>query len=43
MCVRGPNNVGRAVGTDTTLLRYPSVITKQKGPNEVLGVVGLNV
>ena len=30
--VRGPNNVGRAVQTDPTLLGYASVITKQKHP-----------
>ena len=30
MSVRGPNNVGRAVQTDPTLLRYASVITEQK-------------
>ena len=30
MRVRGPNNVGRAVQTDPTLLRYASVIVKQK-------------
>ena len=30
--VRGPNNVGRAVQTDPTLLGYGSVITKQKHP-----------
>ena len=30
MSVRGPNNVGRAVQTDPTLLRYASAITKQK-------------
>ena len=28
--VRGPNNVGRALQTDPTLLRYASVITEQK-------------
>ena len=28
--VRGPNNVGRAVQTDPTLLRYVSTITEQK-------------
>ena len=28
--VRGPNNVGRAVQTDPTLLRYASTITEQK-------------
>ena len=30
MSVRGPNNVGRAVQMDPTLLRYASVITEQK-------------
>ena len=30
MCVRGPNNVGRAVQTDPTLLRFTSAITEQK-------------
>ena len=30
MSVRGPNNVGRAVQTDPTLLRYASAITEQK-------------
>ena len=30
MRVRGPNNVGRAVQTDPTLLRYASVIAEQK-------------
>ena len=30
MRMRGPNNVGRAVQTDPTLLRYASVITEQK-------------
>ena len=30
MSVRGPNNVGRAVQRDTTLLRYASAITEQK-------------
>ena len=30
MSVRGPNNVGRAVQTDPTLLRYTSAITGQK-------------
>ena len=29
MSVRGPNNVGRAVQTDPTLLRYASAITEQ--------------
>jgi len=32
MSVRGPNNVGRAVQTDPTLLRYASAITEQKKP-----------
>ena len=30
MSVRGPNNVGRAVQTDPTLLRYASAIKEQK-------------
>ena len=30
MSVRGPNNVGRAVQTDPTLLRYASAITEQR-------------
>ena len=30
MSVRGPNNVGRAVQTDPTLLRYALAIMKQK-------------
>ena len=30
MSVRGPNNVGRAVQTDPTLLRHASAITQQK-------------
>ena len=30
MSVRGPNNVGRAVQTDPTLLHYASAITEQK-------------
>ena len=30
MSVRGPNNGGRAVQTDPTLLRYASAITEQK-------------
>ena len=29
MSVRGPNNVGRAVEMDPTLLRYASAITEQ--------------
>ena len=36
MCVRGPNNVGRAVQTDPTLLRYASAITEQKKSWELL-------
>ena len=36
MCVRGPNNVGRAVQTDPTLLRYTLVITEQKKCWELL-------
>ena len=39
MSVRGPNNVGRAVQTDPTLLRYASAITEQKKCWELL-VVG---
>ena len=30
MSLRGPNNVGRAVQTDPTFLRYASAITEQK-------------
>ena len=30
MSVRGPNNVGRTVETDPTLLRYASAIMEQK-------------
>ena len=30
MRVRGPTNIGRAVQTDPTLLRYGSAITEQK-------------
>ena len=30
MSVRGPNNVGRAVQTDPTLLHYASAITEEK-------------
>ena len=30
MSVRGPNNVGRTVQTDPTLLRYASAIKKKK-------------
>ena len=37
MRVRGPNNVGKAVQTDPTLLRYASANTKQK---KCWGVVG---
>ena len=36
MSVRGPNNVGRAVQTDPTLLRYVSAITEQKKCWELL-------
>ena len=36
MRLRVPNNVGRAVQTDPTLLRYPSVITEQKKCWELL-------
>ena len=36
MNVRGPNNVGRAVQTDPTLLRYASAITEQKNCWELL-------
>ena len=36
MSVRGPNNVGRPVLTDPTLLRYASVITEQKKCWELL-------
>ena len=36
MSVRGHNNVGRAVQTDPTLLRYASVITEQKKCWELL-------
>ena len=36
MSVRGPNNVGRAVQTDPTLLRYASAIRKQKKCWELL-------
>ena len=36
MSVRGPNNVGRAVQTDPTLLRYASAITEQKKCWELL-------
>ena len=36
MSMRGPNNVGRAVQTDSTLLRYGSAITEQKKCWELL-------
>ena len=36
MSVRGPNNVGRALQTDPTLLRYSSAITEQKKCWELL-------
>ena len=36
MSVRGPNNVGRAVQTDPTLLRYASAIAKQRKCWELL-------
>ena len=36
MSMRGLNNNGRAVQTDPTLLRYASVITKQKKCWELL-------
>ena len=36
MSVRGPNNVGRAVQTDPTLLHYASTITEQKKCWELL-------
>ena len=36
MSTRGPNNVGRAVQTDPTLLRYASAITEQKKCWELL-------
>ena len=36
MSVRGPNNVGRTVQTDPTLLRYASAITEQKKCWELL-------
>ena len=36
MSVRGPNNVGRTVQTDPTLLRYDSAITEQKQCWELL-------
>ena len=37
MSVSGPNNVGRAVQTDPTLLRYASAITEQTKCWELLG------
>ena len=36
MSVRGPNNVGRAVQTDPTLLRYALAIMQQKKCWELL-------
>ena len=36
MSMRGPNNVGRAVQMDPTLLRYASAITEQKKCRELL-------
>ena len=36
MSVHGPNNVGRAVQTDPTLLRYASAITEQNKCWELL-------
>ena len=36
MSVRGPNNVGGAVQTDPTLLRYASAIMEQKKCWELL-------
>ena len=36
MSVCGPNNVGRAVQTDPTLLHYTSAITEQKKCSELL-------
>ena len=36
MSVRGPNNVGRAVQTDPTFLRYALAITEQKKCWELL-------
>ena len=35
MSVRSPNNIGRAVQTDPTLLRYASAITEQKKCSEL--------
>ena len=40
MSVRGPNNVGRAVQTDPTSLRYASAI---RGTKKMLGIVGWKV
>ena len=40
MRVRSPNNIGRAVQTDPTLLRYASAIT---GTKEMFGVAGSKV
>ena len=37
MCLRGPNNVGRAVQTDRKLLRYASAITEHKKCWKLLG------
>ena len=36
MSVRGPNNIGRAVQMDPTLLRYASAITERKKCWELL-------
>ena len=36
MCLFGPNNVGRAVQTDPTLLPYASVISEPKECWELL-------
>ena len=36
MSVHGPNNIGRAVQTDPTLLRYALAITEQKKCWELL-------
>ena len=36
MSVRSPNNIGGAVQTDPTLLRYASAITEQKKCWELL-------
>ena len=38
MSMCGPNNVGRAVQTDPTLLRYASAITEQKKCWELLAL-----